>query len=81
MQRPLFGVNYISQYRADAKEVGPVREGLLRFYNGQLFQIVTTYDREKVEGMTEADMVEAIATDVRTSHDAAGRDCLPLELR
>lgn len=50
-----------SQYREDAKEVGPVREGLLRFYNGQLFQIVTTYDREKVEGMTEADMVEAIA--------------------
>jgi len=38
-----------------------VRESLLRFYNGELFQIVTTYDRQNVEGMTEADMVEAIS--------------------
>jgi hypothetical protein len=50
-----------SPYQVDAKKVDPVREGLLRFYNGELFQIVTTYDRQKVEGMTEADMVEAIS--------------------
>jgi hypothetical protein len=49
------------QYGADAKRVDPVREGLLRFYNGELFQIITTYDRQRVEGMTEADMVEAIS--------------------
>jgi hypothetical protein len=48
-------------YKADPKNVDPVWEGLLRFYNGELFQIVTTYDREKVEGMNEADMVEAIS--------------------
>jgi len=41
--------------------VEPVREGLLRFYNGELFQIATTYDRQKVEEMTEADIVEAIS--------------------
>jgi hypothetical protein len=39
----------------------PVREGLLRFYDGELFQIVTTYERQRVEGMSEADMVEAIS--------------------
>jgi hypothetical protein len=50
-----------SPYHADAKRVDPVREGLLRFYNGELFQIITTYDRQKIEGMTEADMVEAIS--------------------
>jgi hypothetical protein len=50
-----------SPYRADAQKADPVREGLLRFYNGELFQIVTTYQREKVAGMTETDMVEAIS--------------------
>ena len=50
-----------SPYKADANKVDPVREGLLRFYNGELFQIVSTYDRQKVEGMTETDMVAAIS--------------------
>jgi hypothetical protein len=48
-------------YKANAKEVDPVRDILLRFYNGELFQIVTTYDRDKVKGMTEADMIDAIS--------------------
>lgn len=48
-------------YKVNAKEVDPVRDSLLRFYNGELFQIVTTYDRDKVKGMTEADMVDAIS--------------------
>jgi hypothetical protein len=39
----------------------PVRAGLLRFYNGHLFQIVATYERESLEGMNDADMVEAIS--------------------
>ena len=48
-------------YEANTTKADPVREVLLRFYNGQLFQIVTTYDRQKLEGMAEADMVEAIS--------------------
>ena len=48
-------------YKANAKELDPVSDSLLRFYNGELFQIVTTYDRDKVRGMTEADMVNAIS--------------------
>ncbi|MGH9632062.1 MAG: hypothetical protein ACRD7E_27475 [Bryobacteraceae bacterium] len=48
-------------YKADATQMDPVRDSLLRFYNGELFQIVTTYDRDKVKGMAEADMVDAIS--------------------
>lgn len=58
-----------SPYLPEAQRVDPVREGLLRFYDGQLFQIVTTYDRQRVEGMTEADMVEAISL----TYGTAGR--------
>jgi hypothetical protein len=35
---------------------------LLRFYNGRLFQIVVSYDRYKIEGMTAEDLIETIST-------------------
>jgi hypothetical protein len=38
-----------------------VKDGLLSFYNGELFQIIVSYDRYKVEGMTPDDMVDAIS--------------------
>jgi len=40
----------------------PVREGLLSFYNGELFRIVITYDRYKVEGLTADDLIELLST-------------------
>src|SRR5258708_2613830 len=45
-----------SPFQAD-----PVKEGLLCFYNGELFRIVVTYDRYKVEGMTASDMIQRIS--------------------
>ena len=45
-----------SPFQAD-----PVKEALLCFYNGELFRIVVTYDRSKVEGMTASDMIQAIS--------------------
>jgi hypothetical protein len=48
-------------YTFGANRLDPVREGLLRFHNGDLFQIVATYDAQKVEGLTEDDMVEGIS--------------------
>jgi hypothetical protein len=39
-----------------------VKEGLLYFFNDELFRIVVTYDRYKVEGMTADDMIEGIST-------------------
>lgn len=40
----------------------PVEECLLRFYNGRLFEIVVSYDRYKIEGMTAEDLIETIST-------------------
>ncbi len=37
-----------------------VREILFRFYNGELFEIMITYDRSQTGGMTDDDMKEAL---------------------
>ena len=39
----------------------PVKSGLLSFVNGELFRIIVTYDRYKVEGMTADDIIEGIS--------------------
>jgi hypothetical protein len=40
----------------------PVKDGLLTFVNGELSRILITYDRYKVEGMSEGDVIQAIST-------------------
>jgi hypothetical protein len=45
----------------------PVREGLLSFFNGELFRMVITYDRYKVEGMTAEDMIDGISATFGTA--------------
>ncbi len=37
----------------------PVREVILSFYDGGLFQIVVNYDRYRTEGLTDDDVIEA----------------------
>ena len=39
----------------------PVREAIFTFYNGRLFEIVLDYDRQRIEGLTDADLVDAIS--------------------
>jgi hypothetical protein len=39
----------------------PVKDGVLSFVNGELFQVIVTYDRYKVEGMTTDDMIQSIS--------------------
>lgn len=39
----------------------PLKTGLLTFYKNELFRIDVIYDRDKVEGMTPADMIAAIS--------------------
>jgi hypothetical protein len=39
-----------------------VRKVLFSFYNDQLFRMVVTYERERTEGLTAEDLVEAIST-------------------
>jgi len=50
-----------SPVQTAAAKPDPVKDGLLSFVNGELFRIVVTYDRYKVEGMSTDDMVQAIS--------------------
>jgi hypothetical protein len=40
----------------------PVREVIFTFYNDQLFKIVIDYDRQRTEGLTDADLIGSITT-------------------
>jgi hypothetical protein len=46
----------------NTRAADPIKDGLLCFYDSELFRIVVTYDRDRVEGMTPDDMVAAIST-------------------
>lgn len=52
---------------ADPVKADPVKDGLLCFFNGELFRIVITYDRYKVDGMTAEDMIEGISATYGTA--------------
>ena len=41
--------------------VDPVSRILFSFYNGELYRIVVTYDRDAIAGLTDDDMVGAIS--------------------
>jgi hypothetical protein len=45
-----------------SRDTDPLKSGLLCFYQNELFRIVVTYERDKVEGMTPDDMIAAIST-------------------
>jgi hypothetical protein len=45
----------------DPAKVDPVKDGMLSFFNGELFRIVVFYDRYRVEGMTADDMIQGIS--------------------
>jgi hypothetical protein len=45
-----------------AASIDPVDEMTFSFFNNQLFRIVVDYAHDRTEGMTDADMTEAIST-------------------
>jgi hypothetical protein len=47
--------------RSASAQTDPVDLILLRFVDDQLFRVVVDYARDRTQGMTEADMIEAIA--------------------
>jgi hypothetical protein len=47
---------------ATAGSLDPVQQIVFSFYNDQLFRLVIDYDRDRTEGMTDADMIEAISS-------------------
>ena len=46
---------------ASSREANSVNEVLFSFYNGELFRMVISYDRDRTQGLTDEDMVEAIS--------------------
>ncbi len=53
--RPAFSIAF--SHQSD-----PVKEVLFCFYNGALFRMVITYDQDRIEGLTDEDMVEGISS-------------------
>jgi hypothetical protein len=49
--------------RGVSSQTDPVELIVFRFYDDQLFRVVVDYDRDRTEGMTEADMIEAITVE------------------
>jgi len=49
------------QPRGSSLALGPVREVVFSFYNGELFRMVIDYDQDRTNGLTDEDMVEAIS--------------------
>ena len=47
---------------AAALPADPVQQIVFSFYNDQLFRLVIDYDRNRTEGMTDADMIEGISS-------------------
>ena len=56
-----------------AADADPLKEGLLCFYNGELSRMVITYDRYKVEGMKDQDLVQAISATYGTAVTTAAK--------
>jgi hypothetical protein len=51
-----------------AESVGNI---LFSFYNGELYRLVVTYNRERIEGMTAEDLVDAISAKYGTADRSA----------
>jgi hypothetical protein len=46
---------------ASSAQPDSVKEIRFRFYNGKLFEMAVTYDQDRVAGLTDADMIQAIS--------------------
>lgn len=47
---------------ADAVGADPVRDMVFTFCDDQLYQVVVTYERTRVEGLTDNDVIESLST-------------------
>jgi hypothetical protein len=60
-------LNWQPQLSLTSSQADPVRAIFFSFYNGELFRIVVNYDRYKTEGLTPADVVEALSAKYGTA--------------
>jgi hypothetical protein len=61
----------LRSFPPETPNADPVKQGLLCFFNGELFRIIVTYDRYKIEGMTADDMIEGISAIYGTASRSA----------
>jgi len=47
--------------RSGSELADPVRDVLFSFYDDQLYQVVVTYDRDRMDGLTNDDVIESIS--------------------
>jgi hypothetical protein len=52
---------------ANSPSTDPATEGLLCFFDGELFRMIVSYDRYKIEGMTADDLIEGISATYGTA--------------
>ena len=60
----------------------PVRDILFSFYDDQLYQVVVTYDRDRMEGLTNEDVIETLASTYGVPllrHSNVGRMVAPVD--
>jgi hypothetical protein len=58
----------------------PVRDILFSFYDDQLYQVAVTYDGDRMEGLTNADVIESLSSTYGVPllrHANAGRTAVP----
>ena len=59
----------------------PVRNVLFSFYDGLLYRVVVTYERDRMEGLTDDDVIQAISTAYGVlPMQARAADSLPMEM-
>jgi hypothetical protein len=56
-----------------AVQTDPVQKIVFSFFNDQLFKVTVEYDRQRTEGMTDGDMIEAISEPYGPPAEAAKR--------
>jgi hypothetical protein len=49
-------------YTGGREPSDPVREIAFTFYNDALYQVMVTYDRDRTEGLTNADIIESLSS-------------------
>ena len=60
LQRLLWRAPYLKSL---ARSADPVRDVAFSFYDGALYQVIVNYDRTRTEGLTSADLVEAVSSE------------------
>jgi len=63
---------------SDSTQADPVRAINFSFYNGALYQVVVTYDRDRTEGLTSTDIIESLSATYGKATLASGKTRIAL---